>query len=487
MDFNKFGTYSMSDTGDRVSIDFAGNLLKIAYIKTSAIKKGKINLIIKNTENLSEDEIAEIIKKSLTDAKIKKPTIVGIIPSTLAIIKNIEIPSTNPQEIKEIVDLQAARHTPYSSEEIIIGYVNVGISKLNYTRIFLIIVNQDVIRRQFEILNKAHLEIKRVIFEPEGINNIVCKILKLESQELPITIIHVDKFSSDFIVSLKGKIIFARSISLGFQNFSQDKEKYITDFKEEVKKSIETYQSEEIGGAISMLVLSGVNLLCQEENLAVSLKNFLDVPVRIFAYDNLPIAQTAYEVISESKDSSFVDVIAPLMTLEQLQIDLIPEEIKIQRIFKEKSKNIIKTGFLVATILVLIGGMLMSKIYFRELYLEKLKVQYKTTNQKAENLEKTFKKVQLVRSYLSRRGYVLEVLSQLYNLITPEIYLNEIKFDQKGSFSIKGTSTSMSSVFSFITTMEQSEYYKDVKTNSTRKREEEGANLVDFEIISVLE
>ncbi len=478
---------SFTGTGNKIGVDFSGNVLKIAHIRTSTVKKGAINLISRDIANLSDDEIAEVIKTSLSEEKIKNPVIIGMVSSNLAIIKNIEIPSANPQEIKEIVQLQAARHTPYSPEEIIVSYVTVGTSKSNYTRIFLIIVKQDVVRRQFEILKKANLNVQRVIFKPDGINSIVCKILKLESEKSPTAIIHVDKLSTDFMVSIGGRIIFTRNISLGMQDFSQDREKYITDFNEEIKKSMEAYQAEEIGEPIAMLVLSGAKQIYQEEVLSASLKNLLNIPVKICVYDNLPISKTASEVLSANQNSSFLDVIAPLLILEQLHIDLIPEEIKIQKAFKDRSRSIIQTGVFIAVIVFLISGILMVKIYLKELYLEKLNLEYETTNEKAKSLEGIFEKVQLARGYLSGRGYVLEVLSQLYDLVTPEIYLHEIRFDGKGTFSVKGTSASMSSVFSFITNMEKSKYYKDVKTNSTRKREEEGQDLVDFEIISSLE
>ena len=478
---------SESAKGARISVDLNGDVLKIAYIKASAIKRGLINLISKDITGLSDDEIAGVLGVSLTEAKVANPDVISLVPLNLAIIKNIEIPSSNPQEIGEIVDLQAARHTPYSQEEIITGYVNIGTSQSNYTRILLVIVNKNVIRRQLEILKKAGLNIGKVVFEPEGINNAISKIMKLGSEELPVAIIHIDKTSSDFIASLKGKIIFARNISIGTQHFLNDKEKCVNDLKEEIKKSLETYQSEEAGGTLSALVLSGAEYPCQEEKLADLLKDALEVPIKTFTYDGLPLSKEAREVISENKNSSFTDVIAPFLTVEQLQIDLIPAEVKIQRVFKERSRNIIQTAVLVAVILVLIGSILISKIYFKESYLEKLKSEYQQENQKAGDLEKTFEKVQLVRGYLSHRGYTVEVLSNLYDLITPEIYLDEIRFDRRGTFSIKGTSTSMSSVFSFITSMEKSKYYKDVKPNYTRKREEEGTNLVDFEIVSVLE
>ena len=49
-----------------------------------------------------------------------------ILPSS--VIKNIEIPSVDPIEIKSIIDLQAAVTRPIPW--ILIGYVNIGVSKI---------------------------------------------------------------------------------------------------------------------------------------------------------------------------------------------------------------------------------------------------------------------------------------------------------------------------------------------------------------------
>ena len=85
-------------------------------------------------------------------------------PAHLTIAKNIEIPSLDPDEIKEIIDLQAGRHTPYSRGEIIIDYINIGTYRENYTKILLVIVTLSVVRRQIEILAKAGLITEKVFF-----------------------------------------------------------------------------------------------------------------------------------------------------------------------------------------------------------------------------------------------------------------------------------------------------------------------------------
>ena len=115
-----------------VGIDFSGNNLKLAHIRSSRTKSEVVNLLSKDISGLTDEQIAKIIISLFGELKLKNPDIISIIPSPLVITKNIEIPSADPQEIREIVNLQAGRHTPYSREEIIVDFLNVGTYKNNY-------------------------------------------------------------------------------------------------------------------------------------------------------------------------------------------------------------------------------------------------------------------------------------------------------------------------------------------------------------------
>jgi Tfp pilus assembly protein PilN len=68
-----------------------------------------------------------------------------------------------------------------------------------------------------------------------------------------------------------------------------------------------------------------------------------------------------------------------------------------------------------------------------------------------------------------------------------DLKLTDVKFDEQGRFSVRGTADTMSTVFSFVEYMEKSKYFKDVKTKYTTKRKEETKDVADFEINSLLE
>ena len=159
---------------------------------------------------------------------------------------------------------------------------------------------------------------------------------------------------------------------------------------------------------------------------------------------------------------------------------------KLRKAVEERGKDLIKTGVLLLAIFVLVFSILISKIYFKNNYLQILNSKYEKLYGEAERLEKQFEKVTMIRNYLSSRGHSLEVLGGLHTAVPIELELNDIRFEQGAKFTVKGTANTMSTVFAFVDNMEKSEYFQDVKTRYTTKRKEGRRDVTDFEINCVL-
>lgn len=471
---------------DLLGLDFASNNLKLAHLRVSLNKKELINIKSRNISGLSDDDIAKVIKTTFNELGAKDCTIINTIPSCSAITKNIEIPSTDPQEIREIINLQAGRHTPYSREDIIVDYIEIGTYKNSYTKILLVIVGRNIVKRQFEILQKAGLRLEKVLFAPESLAWSVANILKLKTDDSPTGIIHLDEGFTDFLIVLRNKPIFIRSIPIGTQHLMREKDLYQMKFVEELKTSFEAYQSEEANKSPQTTVLTGA--VEEMGDLEAFLNEALPLPIRRMSYfQNMMLSENVLKSASSARNLSFLNVIASLFAWEQMKVDLTPEEIKLRKALEERGRELIKTGILTLTIFILIFSLFISNIYLNSAYLKKLNTKYQPLNEDAKKLERDFSRVGLIKNYISNRGYSLEILTELYNIIPEDLQLNDIRFDSQGKFSIRGTAESMSSVFSFIENMEKSKYFKEVKTKYTSKRKEATKDVTDFEISCLLD
>ncbi len=106
--------------GERVCIDFSGDNFKFARLQSLSNKKEITDLVIKDIRNLSDSDISKVIRTSLNEAGAKGRNVICTISSHLVMSKNIEVPSRDPKEIQEIINLQSGRYTAYSREEIIL-------------------------------------------------------------------------------------------------------------------------------------------------------------------------------------------------------------------------------------------------------------------------------------------------------------------------------------------------------------------------------
>lgn len=472
---------------DLICFDFVGDAIKAAILKELPAKKSLSSVFYKDVRDLSKEDIVRALRE-FVESSSRRPqrSVIAAIPSNLVITKNIEIPSQDPKEIKEIINLQAGRLTPYAREEVIIDYVHIGTFRQSYTKLLLIIVSKDVVKKQLGLLEEAGIRVNKIMLSSEAIGMLVHQYLKFEVQDSPFCLIHTDFSSTDFGIYIKDRQIFLRSISMGAHQLTSEKEKYLPRFIDELKKSFDAYQAEDIEANPSLVVFTGA--IDDLKDLEVMMLDAFRIPVRVLgAVDLIGSSNAVSKELINPRTISMLNVIAPLFKSDTSTINLIPEEIKLRLALEERGHDIIKAGVLVMTIILFICGIFLVHIYLKSEYLHKFSSKFKGLNEEASQIEKDFSKVRIIRNYLSVRGLSLNVLSELYDLTPLEVALTSIRLKEKGQFSIRGEANSMSSVFAYVNDLEKSSSFKTVKTKYTSKKKVDGEDLVDFEIAAVLE
>jgi Tfp pilus assembly PilM family ATPase/Tfp pilus assembly protein PilN len=466
-------------------IEINGANLKIARARVGVKHNEITDLVSRDISGVPEADIPAAIEEVVKGLQVKNPRVVYSVSSNLVITKNIEVPSTDPKEIKDIINLQAGRHTPYSREEIIADYIEIGTYKHSYTRILLVIVARGIVKKYFDMAEKARMRLEKVCFVPESLSMVLPGMLRLDTTAEPVGIAHVDGYLTDFIVIFKNKPIFVRSIPIGAQNLIDSRDKYEARFAEEIKRSLEAYSSENIDVSPKMMIFTGA--VEDIKNMATFLGTAINMQLKVMSYlDNDSISEKAANTAVLSRGVSFLNVVTPLLALKEMKIGLVPEEVKLRKSLEERGHQLITTGIMILTALLLFFIIIISNIFFKSAYLSSLGKRYGALEKEAQKLEKEYSRLQLVKGYLLSQGYPLEVLTELYRTIPIEVELNDIRFDREGKFSLKGTASAMPKVFGFAERLEKSDYFKDVKTKYTSKRKEGAIDVTDFEMTVTL-
>ncbi len=469
-----------------IALSFDEERLRIACMKRTGSERELTAVLKRDIRGISDDELPQTLQSALQDLGVKKNRTVLVVPSQMATTKNIEVPSLDPQEIRSIISLQAGRHTPYSREEIIVGYANIGVYQRNYSKILLVIVNRDMLKKKITLMDAAGLSLDFMTFAPENIVLFYSRALGLRENPEPFGIIDIGCHYTDFIIGLGEKLVACRNIPVGLESMEQSPAEAQKNLVAELKKSVETYQSEDIEKEPGHYILTGDTPRLKD--VRPLLQDALNKTVKIVPFlDYCRVKQPVRQAVMEIENESALDVVSSSVTFETVQVDLIPEEVKMQKNIAQQAREMGKAGILVAVLLLMISGNFISKVHFKSSQLDGLRQRYYPRHQEVAVLEKIAAQTRLVKDYLNSRMVGLEMVSELYNLIPEEIYLNSINMDEQGRITIQGVSESMSRVFSFVTSLEESDMFKSVKTISTTAKKERGKDVAAFEIGFLLE
>ena len=435
--------------------------------------------------------ISDTISKIFSDLKLGKQRVITYIPRHLATVRILELPSTDPKEVSNMVSLQVGKQTPYTKEEIISDHKIVDAGREGYTKVMLAIVRHNIISERVEALQKAGIEVEKIALSSEGVynwfNTVYMPDVELEDFQA-VALVDIDSNYSDFIIVKRKKLVFTRSLLIGANQLLGDSEGWQDKFIEELKHSIELYQSGEKDIKIVKIFLSGAGRNIKD--LEHLLSSRLDVPAETtYPLRNIQIKEELN--IFRDDNFKFVSIsalIGAAMEHGELALDLTPPGVRIQKLMEEKRKQLTIMSVLVASIVMTASIFLLANIYNKNIYLTQLKQKITKIKTASTELEKMRLIINLVERRLDAKGASINILNEIYKLTLKEISLISINIDETNQVVLKGRAFAMSDVFKFITTLENSPYFENVKTTyTTTKKEEEDIEYAEFEIICAYE
>jgi hypothetical protein len=288
--------------------------------------------------------------------------------------------------------------------------------------------------------------------------------------------------AASFIVISKGTLLFERYIPIGIKAIMEGADT-AAKLQDEFKKSMDAFAQEYGNNAPTSYLVTTEHQAVG--NILPALKQGLNVEFHFNAFaDYVKGSRDARKKLQSNwADDSFLDVIAPASTASKCEINLMPEEMILKKTVERQSREASKSGVAVVIIMVLVGALIMSNIYFKDTFLnKKLIEQYAPQKAQVEALQEQMNKVKLVRGYIKGRMSSLDIIHELYAITPHSIYLNNIAVDEDGTVVIDGISNTMSEVFSYVKSLDDSAMFKDAKTKSTSTKKDNGKDVASFEI-----
>lgn len=436
-------------------------------------------LIVKRMEEV-EPLLGPGFLKSLGLGELAGVPVVVCLPRQAVNVRLFDLPSGDPQEIADMVELQIARQTPYSRDEIVFDYRVFRSEKEGYTRVMLVIAQTGVVRQKYRFVEELGLPVSLVTTTTEGWVAAMQKgaLTFAPGARGATAFLDVDMGGSDLVVLNQGVPLFSRSLSVGACQWTAGQEQLRDKATQEVALALETFRSEVPAVPVAALALPGAAGTNPAIGKALGLALGLEV---------VPVQGNASpEAYPSQADIGFVSVTGiagAAAAPEFLQINLTPESVLLRKSVLVKARQVTVMAMLIMAICGLLSLIVLSRLNRQEVYLRELTALTDKTTSDADRVDAMRRKVAVVAERMSINMVPARSLVELLGLAPDTVAFIAIQITEASQLVCRGTAENVADTVRLVNAMESSPLFKNVKSTRTVS----GKDRTEFEISCDLE
>ena len=457
-----------------------GRWLKLLQAEGRTVTK----LLACPIEGKTPEDVLKIFQDTCAAEQLRLHDVLIANPTHLSTIRLFALPSTDPNEIRDIVELQAEKHTPYAKEEILLDFAILDRERSGYSRVLLVIAHQDVVHRSVRLVELSSLSLERVACEVEGLINWFQLARRRDGKPAatgPTLVIDVDGSTTTLLVMHRGQLYFHRNFALGLEQLHTDAATAGQRLVAELRRSIEAVEAEGGVSKIQDILLTGRLERLQELKLLI--ESGLGLPVALVApWGPVELTEEARAAAERLPDLSFASLVG--LALAPSRIDLTPKATKLRQAFEARARSLVVLTCQGLAGLILGSLLVMGLAQKDQRYAQTLRTLYEANASQAWEIEQGLAQVNFIRERVRHRGELLNLVDALAKLSPKEVQWNSLTYTQADSLILKGEAQALPKVYEFVSGLSQSASFGEVLAPkvSQRKGGEEQQGITDFEI-----
>ncbi len=456
-----------------------GKWLKLLQAEGIARSRRVAKLVAIPVVGQSTEEIEKFFKEACASEVVLPREVLVANPTHLSTIRLFSLPSTDPKEIRDIVELQAEKHTPYAKEEILTSFKILERDRSGYSRVMLVIAHQDVIHRTVRLVEVSGLALSRVGCELEGLVNWFHLVKGAAAAQALSMVMDVDGSSTTLMVMQRGHPYFIRSLPIGGEQLQDDPSHAAERFVNEVQRSIEALEAEGESMKPQEILLTGAT--DKLGNLKVLIEQKLELPVTLASpWAGREVAQNVRDNCERLGDVSFAGLIG--LALAPSQIDLTPQSTKLRHAFEARAKGLMLLACQSIGVLVLSSLLIIGRAQKEQRYYTILRRLYETSSQEALQVEEALRQLGFVKQRVRQRGQLLEAVDTLARSSPEQIRWVALNYTRGGEIVLKGASQELPKVYEFVASVDNSPLFGQVEAKRVAKRKSGDSDVTDFEV-----
>ncbi len=459
-----------------------GQWLKLLQVDGPPSNRRILKLAAYRVEGTGPEALAKTFTEACAAEGLTPQDILVANPTHLCTVRLFSLPSTDPKEIRDIVELQAEKHTPYAKEEILTDFTIVDRDRSGYSRVLMVIAHQDVIHRSVRLIEGSGFTLERVGCELEGLVNwarLVKRSGGTTSGATASLVVEVDGSTTTLIVMERGQLRFHRSLATGAEQLQDDPDHAGERLVGELQRSLEAVEAEGGTAKVQEVLLPG--RIERLGPLKTLIEQGLDLPVHLIApWANRDISESLRAAWERLPDVSCTSLIG--LALDASAIDLTPQQTKLHQAFEARAKALVLLGCQGVAALILVSLLFIGEAQKQERYYQKLRIVYQKSAKETARVEEALAQLEFVKERLRLRAQLLDAVDTLAQHSPPEIKWESLSFAQGEELLLKGVSEQLPKVYEFVASLGESPLFGQVEAKRVAKGKSGEQDVTAFEI-----
>jgi Tfp pilus assembly PilM family ATPase len=455
----------------RLIIEINERWLKIAAVRRIPAAIRRLKTVVKPLASAEPAQVGALLSQTLRQEKIPAGPVALCISRSQGTFLNLTLPSDDPKEIRQMVELNVARIVPDKREQVIYNYAVAGKNEQGFSRIMLAIMQHDLIVKQISAIESAGLQVENILLSSFGVFSMVSSRCSREIAASEVgLILDIDAGFADLLIFSGNVLLSSRSINIGNEQLGEEigRRKLIG----EIRQAIVVFHSQEAGKKPSKMFISGARV--NIESVAAMAREELGIEVKPVVFGD------------DDSSTGSVSLTAPVEFLGNRNantgVNFIVPEIEVRRTLRDKSREIMQAGALIFYLCFVSVGIFWGRQNLMQGYESYLERRIGAISAGLGDTGKQYEQLEAVNEQLAARKLPLAFIAYLVNTLPPEIAVKYVRVGQDKKVVLKGEAQELSDIFKFVSLLEKKEFCRDVKTQSTRKRKVRDRELTDFEL-----
>ena len=440
--------------------------------------------VIKLIESASTEDLFKVIALIIEEKKLKKyKPLILCMPRHQITVRNARYPSTDDNELNNIIKLNLPQQVPYAKEDIIYSYSTLWRTSKGFSSVVLAILHKEILRKQFYIFEKLNMYPENVSMSTMGLMSFLQKAKIARPQDGMLkAFLDVDTEYSDLLIFRGTELLFTKSIGLGAMqlNMPDVMNRFITEIKQAMIsfRTVETRAREKL----TRIYMSGA--LSSLFDLPKRLSNEFQLPADIINPFDVVNSLGALKAMDDISGNASINMLLGMASNPLLKkMNFVLPEAKLKKDVQDMAKNLIVTGTAVLYIIVLVILSLMGKISIKEGYLNNIQERVHMLENRNKDAIVALDKMKTLRKFSKEEDSFLFNYRELAKIVPMNITIDRIIFAKDKEFSLVGKGTDMGEIFKFVTVLNDAKIFGKTELRYSRKKTTSNVEFNEFEVV----